>query len=78
MKLKIAIGLVAICGIALASPSIAGAKPNKPSGVYCAQGGNNISFPISRFKPEQRKRMRVGQKAKINVAGFGPLDCRVY
>lgn len=78
MKLKIAIGLAAICSIALAAPSLAGTKPKKASGVYCEQGGNNISVPISQFKPNDRKRMRVGQKAKINIAGFGPLDCRVY
>lgn len=78
MKLKTAIGLAAICSIALAAPSLAGTKPKKASGVYCEQGGNNISVPISQFKPKDRKRMRVGQKAKINIAGFGPLDCRVY
>jgi hypothetical protein len=78
MKLKNTIGLVAICSIALASSSLAGAKPKKASGVYCEQGGNNVSFPISRFKPNDRKRMRVGQKAKINIAGVGPLNCRVY
>jgi len=78
MKLKIAIGLVAICSIALASPSIAGAKAKKAAGVYCEQGGRNISFPASKFKPNVRSRLRVGQKGKMNIAGFGPLNCRVY
>jgi hypothetical protein len=78
MKLKNAIALAAIFGIALAAPSHAGTKPKKASGVYCEQGGNNVSFPISRFKPKERKGMRVGQKAKINIAGVGPVNCRVY
>jgi hypothetical protein len=78
VKLKIAIGLAAICGLALAAPSFAGTKPKKASGVYCEQGGNNVSFPISQYKPKDRKRLRVGQKARINIAGVGPIDCRVY
>lgn len=78
MKLKIAIGLAAIFGIALTSASLAETKPTKASGVYCEQGSQNFIFPASRFKPDVRSRLRIGQKKKINIAGFGPLDCRVY
>jgi hypothetical protein len=54
------------------------ARGGNVTGVYCAQGPDNAHFPISMFKPAQRARMYKGQKAKINIAGFGPVDCLVY
>jgi hypothetical protein len=63
---------------ALAKKKISKSRGGKITGVYCAQGPDNAYFPASSFKPAQRARMYKGLKAKINIAGFGPIDCVVY
>lgn len=74
---SVAIGL----SIALAPPALAKLKKKASTGavtgVYCAQGPDSIFIGVSQFKPSQRKGLRKGQKAKVNLAGFGPVDCVV-
>jgi hypothetical protein len=83
MKLKhvayVIAGLSLLCATeALAKKQSSKARVGKITGVYCAQGPDNAYFPASSFKPAQRARMYKGLKAKINIAGFGPIDCVVY
>ena len=61
----------------MAKKSSAKPRGGKITGVYCAQGPDSVFIGASQLKPSQRNRMYVGQKAKINIAGFGPVDCVV-
>jgi hypothetical protein len=76
---RIAVGLIVAFTVAAGVPALAAKKAaKKASGVYCEQGGRNITYPASRFKPNVRSRLVVGKKATINIAGIGPIQCRVY
>lgn len=68
----IALVLVAV------SPAVAKQQSGKVTGVFCAQGGDNGFIPASAFKPSVRAKLRRGQKATVNIAGFGPVKCTVY
>ena len=82
MTFKHASATMLLVLVATASPALAKSKPkpsSKPAtGVFCEQGGDNAYFPASGFKPSLRKALRVGERIKINIAGVGPLNCRVY
>jgi hypothetical protein len=52
-------------------------KSSKIIGVKCTQGPESVTIGISEFKPNQRKNFRKGMRIRVNVAGIGPLDCRV-
>lgn len=79
MTLKRASGMILLCTFALAIHAEAKSKAaKKVTGLFCEQGSRSLSFGASQFKPNVRNQMRVGQKIRINVAGVGPLNCRVY
>jgi hypothetical protein len=78
MKFAITLMLGALAGVTLANPSFSANNKKKPSGIYCEQGSQNVMVPMSAVNAKHRKRLYVGQKAKINVSGIGPLQCRVY
>jgi hypothetical protein len=75
---SVALAVILCC--AAVSPAAAKSKPRakSASGVFCEQGSEHIYLPIKSFKPSQRKNMRVGMKARVNIAGVGPINCRVY
>jgi hypothetical protein len=52
-------------------------KSSKIIGVKCTQGPESVTIGMSEFKPNQRKSFRKGMRIRVNVAGIGPLDCRV-
>lgn len=73
-----AIALVAL----VATPAFA-KKPAKKlggvwSGAYCAQGADNVFIPKASFPAKYRNALRKGQKAKINISGYGPVWCVAY
>lgn len=79
MTPKLAIALTTLCALAVVTPVQAKTKAaKKPTGIFCEQGSQNITFGTSQLKPGVRSRLRIGQKATINVAGVGPLKCRVF
>jgi hypothetical protein len=74
--------LFVVGAVALANPALA-KKPvkkdgGKGSGAYCYQGADNIFIPAAQFPAKYRNSLRKGQKATINIAGFGPVKCVVY
>jgi hypothetical protein len=82
MKLKhvacVIAGLSLLCATqALAKKPSSKARGGKITGVYCAQGPDNVFVGASQLKPALRNRLHVGQKAKVNLAGYGPIDCVV-
>jgi hypothetical protein len=50
----------------------------KGSGAYCSQGADNVFIPAAEFPAKYRNKLRKGQKAKFNIAGYGPVYCVVY
>jgi hypothetical protein len=81
MKTAIISSLALSLTLILAPPAFAKTK-KKPSskaatGIYCAQGPDSVFIGVSQLKPNQRRGLRIGQKAKVNLAGFGPVDCVV-
>jgi hypothetical protein len=80
MKLNYVSCLAIGATLLLATPALAKAKSKsgKVTGVYCAQGPDNGSFPVSSFKASIRARMYKGQKVKFNYPGYGPINCVVY
>jgi hypothetical protein len=74
--------LLAVAALASTGAAWAKKKPKsvggKATGVFCEQGGQNAHFPIKMFKPNQQAKMRKGQRAVVNIAGFGPVNCVVY
>jgi hypothetical protein len=83
MKFRIATCLAIAATVVVATPALAKAKKKTPksqsySGIYCEQGAQNIFIPAASLPAKYRKTIRKGQKARINVAGIGPLSCRAY
>ena len=74
LKCVLALAVTAL----LCFPSQVFAKPSGGKGVFCAQGGENIYLPASSFPANVRAKMVKGQKVKVNIAGFGPVNCVVY
>jgi hypothetical protein len=74
--------LVLAALFALTSPVLAKKAPKqnggKGSGAYCYQGAQNVFIPAAQFPAKYRNKLRKGQKATINIAGFGPVKCTVY
>jgi hypothetical protein len=82
MKATLFTGIVIGMALVFAPATMAKSKKKTTSkaitGVYCSQGPDNVHFTASQFTAKQRQNMRVGQRAKINIAGIGPIDCKVY
>jgi hypothetical protein len=71
---------VALClgGPAFAKTKTKAKVKSRPvAGISCSQGPESIFIGASRLKPAVRARLRIGQRAIVNVAGVGPLDCFV-
>jgi hypothetical protein len=81
MKLFSIISISIFASLVIVAPAVAKSKPKSNSssvrGVYCAQGPESIFIGVSRFKPNVRKSLRKGMRKKVNIAGYGPLDCVV-
>jgi hypothetical protein len=76
--------LVMLCAAAVLIATPALAKKQKKaqggigSGLNCNQGGQNVYIPNSQLPAKYRGKFRKGQKATVNIAGFGPVYCVVY
>ena len=74
--------LILAAAVVLTSPALAkkAAKRDggKGSGAYCYQGAQNVFIPAAQFPAKYRNRLRKGQKATVNISGFGPVKCTVY
>jgi cold shock CspA family protein len=81
MKTAIFAGLALAFTLATAPPALAKtkkkARPSAVTGIACSQGSESVFIGVSQLKPSERKGLRIGQRAKINVAGVGPVDCVV-
>jgi hypothetical protein len=81
VKLISILSIAVFTSLVLVAPTAAKSKSKSNSstvrGVYCAQGPESIFIGASRFKPNVRKSLRKGMRKKINIAGYGPLDCVV-
>jgi hypothetical protein len=81
MKTAIFSGLALALTLVIVPAALAKSKKKTSSiavtGISCTQGSESVFIGVSQLKPGQRKGLRIGQKAKINVAGVGPVDCVV-
>ena len=78
MNSKIVSTLALAAIVCFGSPAMAKQSGGKVTGVYCSQGGDNALIPASAFKPNVRAKLRKGLKVKVNLAGYGPVNCTVY
>jgi hypothetical protein len=83
MKMKRVACLAIAATVAIATPALAKKKKKSSggqaySGIYCEQGAQNIFIPAASLPAKYRRSIRKGQKARVNVAGIGPLNCRAY
>jgi hypothetical protein len=80
---RLATGFTIAVALCLSGPAFAKTKTkakvkSRPiAGISCSQGPESIFIGASSLKPGVRARLRVGQKARVNIAGFGPIDCFV-
>jgi hypothetical protein len=82
MFLRVVAAIAIPFALAFANPVLAKAKKTKVksrpiAGISCSQGPQSIFIGASRLKPELRAKLRIGQRAIVNVAGVGPVDCFV-
>jgi hypothetical protein len=76
---QIASAIAALVALSMTAPAMAAKAPSgKGKGLYCQQGGQNVFIPAAQLPAKVRPRLVKGKKAKINIAGFGPVDCVVY
>jgi hypothetical protein len=73
-----AVALVAMVATPALAKKAAKKDGGKGSGAYCYQGADNVFIPAAQFPAKYRNSLRKGQKATINIAGFGPVKCTVY
>jgi hypothetical protein len=82
MKNRLMVSALVVAAVVLATPALA-KKPAKKlggiwSGLYCAQGADNVFIPKATLPAKYKNSVRKGQKAKINIAGYGPVWCVAY
>jgi cold shock CspA family protein len=81
MKTAFFAGLALALTVAIALPALAKTKKKARSGavtgIACSQGSESVFIGVSQLKPSERRGLRIGQRAKIRVAGVGPVDCVV-
>jgi hypothetical protein len=82
MRLKMRLKYIlvsALAGLAvLSAPAFAKKQSANGKGVYCSQAADNFYIPASAFSAKVRAQMRKGEKVNVNIAGYGPVSCRVY
>lgn len=80
--MKLLLVLLCSSAVLVATPVLA-KKQRKAQGAIgqglnCNQGGQNVYIPNSQLPSKYRGKFRKGQKATVNIAGFGPVYCVVY
>jgi hypothetical protein len=80
--MKLLLVLLCSSAVLVATPALAKkqrtAQGSVGKGLNCNQGGQNVYIPNAQLPPKYRGKFRKGQKATVNIAGFGPLFCVVY
>jgi hypothetical protein len=78
-KASIMTTLAAAFVVALAMPAEAAKTKSgsKVRGALCYHFNQSIFIPISRFKPNTARSMRVGQTVRFNYPEIGEIRCKV-
>ena len=79
--MKVILAVLCSASMLIASPALAKKQKNKGSqgsGVYCVSGADSVHIPGANFSAKVRSKLRKGEKMKLNIAGYGPVNCTVY